>query len=183
MILTGLHNIHTTPQYPVAVGHNPYSQADIQRFWAKVAIGDGCWLWQASRMDAYGHGQFTARFDGKQHHLYAHRVSWQLTYGPIPAGLVICHQCDVPACVRPDHLFSGTQADNLNDARAKGRLVDGLQARTLDDGAYREILTQPYVRGSGLALAAKYGVHKVTISRIRRGHQGSTFHRKTEAAA
>lgn len=173
----GLHNIHSTIQYRLAGSQRPYKSLDIERFWAKVDTSGDCWLWLASRMDKMGHGQFTCRFDGTQHHLYAHRVVWELTHGPIPDGLVICHHCDVPPCVNPAHLFVGTQADNLADARRKLRLIDGVAARKLSDEAYRDILTQPYTRGSGIALARKHGVHKGTISRIRRGRQGAVYHR------
>jgi HNH endonuclease len=152
------------------------------RFWAKVNksgpppahvphLGN-CWLWTASVL-AFGHGQFTYRQDGRQQHINAHRYSWELAHGPIPKGLSCLHKCDTPSCVRSDHLFLGTQADNLADARQKGRLVDGLAARKLSDEAYEDILGSTM---SGLELAAKYGVHEVTISRIRRGHQGATFH-------
>jgi hypothetical protein len=131
-------------------------------------------------MDRYGHGQFTIRDHAKrQHHLYAHRVSWAIAGFSIAPHLKLCHRCDVALCVRPDHLFIGTQQDNLNDARAKGRLVDGIGARKLSDDAYREILSGTAL-GHGVAMARKYGVHPVTISRIRNGHQGSTF-RKSEA--
>ncbi len=177
-IHSSLHNIHSTTQYNLPEGQG-WSESDVQRFWAKVKTGGpgGCWLWTASRMDAYGHGQFTRSVAGKQRHLYAHRVVWELTVGPIPAGQVVCHRCDVPECVNPQHLFLGTQQDNLNDARQKGRLIDGMGARKLSDAAYREILATPYAHGSGIALARKHGVDKQTISRIRNGHQGSTYRR------
>lgn len=177
-IRTGLHNIHFSSQYHLPKGQD-YTDADVTRFWAKVRMvgAEACWLWTASKMDRQGHGQFTCRRDGVQRHLYAHRVAWELTNGAIPAGQVICHACDVPECCNPAHLFLGTQADNLNDARRKGRLVDGLGARKLSDAAYRDILTTPRARGTGDALAAKYGVTKQTISRIRHGLQGSTYRR------
>lgn len=183
-IHVGLHNIHSPSQYRWTDCQVGYSGADLARFWAKVRKDGpgGCWLWTASKMDAYGHGQFTRRVDGKQYHLYAHRVAWELAHGPIPAGKVICHTCDVAECVNVAHLFLGTQADNLNDARAKGRLVDGLGARKLSDAAYRDILSAPRTYGTGEALAAKYHVTKQTISRIRRGLQGSTY-RRTQAEA
>jgi hypothetical protein len=137
-------------------------------------------MWTASTLRGYG--QFVLRRDlyGKQAHLYAHRVAWELANDSIPAGLKCCHRCDVPLCVNPAHLFLGTQRDNLHDGRAKGRIVFGIGARKLSDDAYREILTTSG-RGTGLALARKYGVTKTTISRIRHGRQGSIFqHTETQ---
>jgi hypothetical protein len=53
----------------------------------------------------------------------AHRVSWRIHYGEIPEGINVLHRCDVPACVNPEHLFLGTQADNMKDRAAKGRFI------------------------------------------------------------
>lgn len=88
-------------------------------FWAKVQKTDGCWLWIGARANAFGHGYFSFRGGGA----LAHRHSYEIAHGRIPRGLFICHRCDVPACVRPDHLFAGTQGDNIRDAVAKGRLA------------------------------------------------------------
>lgn len=90
------------------------------RFWAKVAKGEGCWEWQGSRgSDGYGRIRIGSRTEGRVHR--THRVSWELANGPIPDGLVICHRCDNPPCVRPDHLFLGTPTDNTADRDRKGR--------------------------------------------------------------
>lgn len=87
------------------------------RFWSKVQKSDGCWLWTASRGTA-GYGYFVG-LKSRQ----AHRVAWELTNGkPVPSGLMVCHTCDVRACVRPDHLFLGTAKDNAQDAVSKDRL-------------------------------------------------------------
>lgn len=169
----GLHNIHFWPQGYMADSHTPYTAADVERFRSKVDRSGGaeaCWLWLASSMDRYGHGQFTCRFDGKQRHLYAHRVAWELAHGPIPDGLCVCHRCDVAKCVNPFHLFLGTQADNLNDARAKGRLDESRpRACTLTYEDRLDIFRAVPYRGVGVALARQYGVTKAAISKIRRG--------------
>jgi len=88
-----------------------------ERFWAKVDRTDDCWLWTACRT-THGYGQFRPeRSRGAQ----AHRVAWELTNGPIPAGMLVLHRCDNPPCVNPAHLFLGTQSDNMRDMYAKGR--------------------------------------------------------------
>jgi hypothetical protein len=80
----------------------------MKRFWDKVQITDDCWLWQGSRNDkGYGHIRVDRRLHG------AHRVAYELVVGPIPDGLVIDHLCRVRNCVRPDHLETVTNAENL----------------------------------------------------------------------
>jgi hypothetical protein len=86
------------------------------RFWAKVNKTDDCWLWTAATVAGYG----AIGLRGK--HIKAHRYSWELANGPIPDGLHVLHRCDNPPCVRPDHLFLGTHADNMADMSAKGRV-------------------------------------------------------------
>jgi hypothetical protein len=91
----------------------------------------GCWLWTGA-LDAYGYGRFfAARQTSKARRSYefkAHRLSYELFRGPIPAikntgshGACVLHTCDVRSCVNPDHLYVGTQADNLKDMDARGR--------------------------------------------------------------
>jgi hypothetical protein len=176
MILTGRHNIHLTSRYRVAQGHTDYSVDDVARFWSKVGepTKTGCWLWLASKMDRYGHGQFTFRREGTQYHRYAHRVSWELNNGPIPDGLKVCHNCpggDNALCVNPAHLFLGTQADNLADARRKGMLNERLprQGKTFSPEQRQAIFDLPPRRGIVTELAKQYGVSKACISNIRKG--------------
>jgi hypothetical protein len=89
-----------------------------RRFWRNVLKTDGCWLWQgATNDDGYGHLTEGGR------RIYAHRFSYRLHFGELDPSLAICHRCDVPACVRPDHLFAGTLADNNQDMWSKGRGV------------------------------------------------------------
>lgn len=92
-----------------------------ERFWMQVrkTEGDGCWLWTAGK-DKNGYGAFKAEIDGVTH-LRAHRYSFHLNKKRIPFSLSVCHTCDTPACVRPDHLFLGTNQENHLDKIAKGR--------------------------------------------------------------
>ena len=88
-------------------------------FWDNVNMTGNCWLWQGGKTDS-GYGIVSASPNPWR---TAHRVAWELTNGPIPKGLFICHHCDNRLCVRPEHLFLGTAKDNLRDAIKKGRFV------------------------------------------------------------
>lgn len=79
----------------------------------------GCWLWNRYRnLDGYGRTRVAG------HTVLAHRWSWELHHGPIPDGLCVLHRCDVPACVNPEHLWLGTQQENVADRDRKGRQAD-----------------------------------------------------------
>lgn len=93
-----------------------------ERFWAKVDKSPhpkGCWVW--TRYKYLGYGQFGI---GRKLML-AHRFAFSNTKGAIPKGLLVCHSCDNPPCCNPDHLFLGTQADNIRDAVSKNRMATG----------------------------------------------------------
>jgi hypothetical protein len=96
--------------------------AIIARFHDKYTKSDaGCWLWKAGRY-SNGYGLFyVCRVNGRQLNVQAHRLAYLLANGELPHVLVVRHRCDTPACVNPDHLVLGSQADNINDAHQQGK--------------------------------------------------------------
>ena len=95
------------------------SEKDIARFMSKIEFEtmSGCWLWACST-DKKGYGKFY--LNGSQNN-FAHRVSFVIHKGPLSNGKLVCHHCDNPSCVNPDHLFSGSYKDNHDDMRKKKR--------------------------------------------------------------
>lgn len=88
-----------------------------ERFWEKVQKSDGCWLWTGAK-NSRGYGVFTVM----RRAFKAHRWSYAQSKGAIAEKMDVCHTCDTPLCVRPDHLFAGTRRENMQDASRKGRL-------------------------------------------------------------
>lgn len=144
------------------------------RFWSRLQVTPACWLWLGGTTQ-YGYGVVNQYGRGASH-LLAHRVSWELYNGPIPAGLIVCHRCDVPACVNPAHLFLGTQRDNMRDMRAKGRGRNGPRplgsanksAKLTDDQA-REIKRRLAEGETATSIAADFPVGRTTIGWIKSG--------------
>ena len=92
------------------------------RFWRHVQKSpdpDGCWLWTGATWDRYG------TFHSDEGTVTAHRFSYEHFVGPIPEGMKVCHTCDTTLCIRPSHLFTGTNQENAEDASQKGRICHG----------------------------------------------------------
>lgn len=136
------------------------------RFWELVNVTffpDACWVWNGHRCDK-GYG----RFKVGDRRVAAHRFSYALFNNGVTKAVFICHRCDNPQCVRPEHLFAGTPADNAADRGRKNRHAHGSRAGTA-------ILTEAQVaaikqdRRTQRQVAESYGVSKSTVGKIRTG--------------
>ena len=149
------------------IGQNQYSGLSTEdRFWQKVDIKDGdeCWEWLGSVHHQWGYGGFN--INGKC--TASHRFSWEWHYGKVPIEMCVCHHCDNPKCVRPDHLFLGTNQDNTNDMVNKGR-----SANSVGENNSNSKLTEIQVieirklydlkKRNGGKIARKYGIVKETV--------------------
>jgi hypothetical protein len=146
-----------------------YDRPSIQkRFWSKVSIcGDEeCWEWKGA-INSTGRGLFTI----KRINYKAHRFSWFLVNGEIPAGLLVCHTCDNGKCVNPNHLFLGTYRDNVLDMIRKGRgnvlcgENDPKSKLTEEQVKVIKSLWKPR-QYSQYRLAREFGVSRTTIQSI-----------------
>ena len=126
----------------------------------------GCWLWTGAQ-NARGYGR--VQVGGAT--LLAHRVSFVLHKGPLNRHAQVCHKCDTPACVNPDHLYAGTAADNMRDAMERGQLVvphiGHIPALAPDRAA--QIVAELRDGETQRAICRKYGIGKGTVHRVAKG--------------
>ena len=146
------------------------------RFMEKVRKTGTCWLWE-STLTRGGYGRFYVGSEGKRFGR-AHRVSWEIHRGPIPEGLCVLHKCDIPPCVRPEHLFLGDKKENMQDAARKGRLNaqkhpercargESHGSAKLSNRDVLEIRGLPDSDYDRRTLAKKFRVSTISISRAR----------------
>jgi hypothetical protein len=142
----------------------------IRRFDRKVNKSDGCWNWCGYK-DKRGYGKIRLGSTQATPMVLAHRVAWAIQYGD-PGQNVVCHSCDNPTCVNPDHLFIGTIADNNRDMRSKGRHAygerHGKTKLSIEDVA---AIKSAYANkaGSMKTIGSLYGVGAMHVCRIVNG--------------
>ena len=158
-----MRTIHGLVVHKARVHGLHHEPEDIEKkFWPRVDKSNPpCWLWTGHK-GSRGYGRFGTA-GGK---ILAHRYSYQIHNGPIPEGLDVCHTCDVPACVNPDHLWAGTKTDNMQDMIAKGRKVSCAGER---HGCHK--LKAPQVLE--IRRLASTGVHQRVIAKMFNIQQGN----------
>lgn len=96
-----------------------YDEATIQKFWSRVQRGEGCWRYKAKEKEPRDPDAYRYFFVDGVGAVVSHRVAYELTYGPVPDGLLVRHRCAVRACCRPDHLLVGTYEENTWDTQVR----------------------------------------------------------------
>lgn len=168
-----------------------YRGSFSKRFWFRVNkngptqphMKTCCWVW-VGRLETNGYAR--VKIEGRRKQIGVHRASWMLTNGSIPEGLQVLHRCDTRSCVRPDHLFTGTQKENLADMRAKGRddpvrgerhgrsKVAEIDIRAIHRLWYEKKMTQRQI-------AEEFGLHYVYVNKVLKGHKWAHIYAELHA--
>lgn len=137
-----------------------------ERFWAKIVRAkEGCWDWRGAK-HPHGYGLLFRKRGERP--AAAHRLSYEIHFGPIPPNMRVCHRCDNPPCNNPEHLFLGTAKDNTRDMIEKGRVARGERIASAKLSASDVLRIRSDTR-TQKAIAADYGVRRQTISKLKSG--------------
>lgn len=135
----------------------PAGTTTSERFWGRVDKGEGCWRWRgASRFGEYGHMTIKGKL------WRTHRLAWKLTHGTLALDMMVCHRCDNKWCVRPDHLFIGSQKENIHDLIRR----HGYRTAKLSIAQVKEIREAVKTGSKYKELAKVYRVSPGTIKRV-----------------
>lgn len=139
----------------------------FERFVERVPES-GCWIWTGATASRYKYGvlRVGSLTDGTRAQRYAHQIAWESRNGPIPVGMKVLHRCDVHCCVNPAHLFLGTQAENLQDMRSKGRGAKG-ERHGIAKLTERAVLLIRSSSECNAVLASRFGVTRSAVQMAR----------------
>ena len=143
-----------------------YNEKDIERFKSKVDITEECHYWK-DFLNHDGYGRIRITKDKVSKKISAHRMAFEIAYGPIPEGKMVCHTYDNPGCVNPEHLYAGTHRDNMNDMVERDRFKINITTAKLTEAQVLEM------RESDLPnkyFIEKYNLHRSTICYARNGN-------------
>jgi hypothetical protein len=153
---------------------------ELGRFQKRIAIdpATGCWLWAGAKSSGkYGSMTVGSKTDGTRRTARVHRLAYEHFAGPIPDGLCVCHACDVPACVNPEHLWLGTYADNNSDRNAKHRqrfAVGEAHGKSKLTAGDVRVMRDMRSRGATYPeIAGRFGINRHTIRHAVLGHTWS----------
>ncbi len=149
-------------------GKENYEALIKEKILKSILINDNdCWIWQKAK-----HRQGYGNLSYKRIPRLAHRVCWEVYFGEIPENIKVCHKCDNPSCVNPEHLFLGTQKDNVRDGIEKGRYENRAMGKRRNKLNYDEVLDIKRLNSEGMTrkeLQKKYSVSPTCIAKILNG--------------
>lgn len=139
-----------------------------------VNLISGCWEWKGSKYNGYGRTIIGSRKDGTRRTISAHRLSYLIWNGEIPDGYDVCHKCDNPCCINPNHLFVGTRQENVDDRERKGRNIifvgEEQPMAKLTKKIVKDARWEHTYKGTSFQkLADRYGVSKKTMQSAIKG--------------
>lgn len=147
------------------VGKENYNEIIKEKIKKYTVVDDNnCWIWQGSK-----HRQGYGNLNYKRIPSLAHRVSWMVHKGDIPEGVKVCHKCDITSCVNPDHLFLGTQKENVSDAIQKGKYSNRLIGKRRNKLNHEQVQEIKKLHCDGINrkdLEIKFSVSKTCIAKI-----------------
>ena len=147
----------------------------INRFWKYVfpMSDDLCWIWTGySHLYGYGLLRIGSLTHQTRRMETAHRISYAIHHGDIPVGMFVCHRCDHPECVNPNHLFLGNNDDNMRDCYTKNRTAHGEKQGRHKLTANDVLRIREYSKNktkTGVELAKTFGISRATVSNIING--------------